>query len=180
MYGRQASRCVALFAVLLCCLPILCETGSDAEILARFGSNISQATDEFPSKVYESLRSIESFIQTKWAVCKYKRACRLGVLGVAGAATASAALLVIPSLLSISFGFSAMGPVAGSLAATYQSTYGSTATFSFLQSVAMGGIDPQTLAYVSGFGSMATMVMWGPSPAKAQEQQQQTQQEQQI
>lgn len=123
----------------------------DPSIKARFLDKISEMKEQVTPQVQESLQSLASFIDTHWDKCKENAPCYYAVWGVGGATTVSVALMMIPPLLA-SIGFSAVGPVAGSLAASFQSTFGATAGFSFLQSVAMGGISTSSWMSLTALG----------------------------
>jgi hypothetical protein len=104
------------------------------------------------------MQSLVEFVEEHWATCAASSPCYYAVLGFGGAATAGAALAMVPTLLT-ALGFSAIGPVAGSLAAAYQSAFGATALFSTLQSVGMAGMASSTWAAAGGIGTAASMLL---------------------
>lgn len=77
--------------------------------------------------------------------------------GIGGGITTFSLACATPAILN-AVGFSAIGPVAGSLAAAWQASIGSVAAgtlFSFLQGAAMGGA---ALGVITGFGAAGAAV----------------------
>lgn len=106
----------------------------------------------------EHLQRLGHFLNENWAACMADRRCRYIVLAIAGASGATAALFLLPFLLA-ALGFGSLGPVAGSLAALYQSTYGVNAVFALLQSLGMAGLSKTAwvaiLVMVSNMAALA-------------------------
>jgi Interferon-induced 6-16 family len=88
-------------------------------------------------------------------------------LQVTGAVVSTAAIIVFPILGAV--GFSAIGPVAGSVAAGWQSAIGAVeagSLFAFCQSAAMGGVAAATLTGTAATGAGAAVLASGlPGPS---------------
>ncbi|KAI9695930.1 MAG: hypothetical protein M1812_008491, partial [Candelaria pacifica] len=81
-------------------------------------------------------------------------------IGILGGTTLSALALATPAILG-AIGFSALGPVAGSIAAGWQASMGTVAAgsfFAFLQSAAMGGA---ALSLFVGIGALGGAIAVG-------------------